>query len=72
MGPKIETLAFRIWQYAEPLGWDATVQEIAEHLDVNSRSVRSVLKQKGWYGRVRTESKDTTSSYKDEGEALWD
>jgi hypothetical protein len=57
MTPRSAALAFRIWQYAEPLGWDCSVKDIAEGLgDVSWQRVRKVLHLKGWSNRVRRDS----------------
>lgn len=73
MGPKLETLAFRIWQIADPLGWDVTIQALADELEVSKRDVKAVLARKGWANRVRADRKDTSLVLKDdEGAGLWD
>lgn len=45
--------AFRIWQFAEPLGWDCTTPEIADAINENARWVGRVIARKGWSNRVR-------------------
>lgn len=54
MTPKQNALAFRIWQYAEPLGWDCTAAEIADAVRSTPQAVVSVVKMKGWWTRIRT------------------
>jgi hypothetical protein len=51
--PKTEAVAFRIWQYAKPQGWNVTISDIASALDLNRRRVRATLAIKGWSTRVR-------------------
>lgn len=51
--PRQETLAFRIWAFAKPRGWNVTCKEIAENLEVTYQSVGHVLRMKGWSDRVR-------------------
>jgi len=51
--PKSEALAFRIWAYAEPLGWDCTVKDIAEELGESWQRVSRVCVLKGWASRLR-------------------
>lgn len=48
-----QALAFRIWRYADPKGWDCTVAEVAEALDVNVNHLSRVIKMKRWEGRLR-------------------
>lgn len=73
MGAKFEALAFRIWQTADPLGWDITIDALAEELDVSRRDIKTVLGRKGWANRVRADRKDTSLVLRDdEGAGLWD
>lgn len=73
MGPKLETLAFRIWQVADPVGWDVTVQALADELEVSKRDIKAVLNRKGWASRVRADRKDTSLVLRDDKEVgLWD
>lgn len=51
--PKSEALAFRIWAYAEPLGWDCTVKDIADELGEGWRRVMNICRHRGWLGRLR-------------------
>jgi hypothetical protein len=53
MTPRAMALAYRIWCYAEPLGWDCTVREIAEALGVGNRAVSHMAEVKGWTNRFR-------------------
>lgn len=51
--PRTEALAYRIWAYAEPLGWDVSVDDIAAALDVSASRAGRILSIKGWLGRLR-------------------
>lgn len=51
--PRTETIAYRIWGYAKPIGWDCTSTDIADALDLTAASVRRVIHLKGWGNRVR-------------------
>jgi hypothetical protein len=46
-------LAYRIWAYAEPKGWDCTAREIAEALGVSRETVGGICQRKGWTQRLR-------------------
>lgn len=59
MTPKANATAFRIWQHCEPIGWDITIPEIAEALDVDARIVSRIINAKGWSSRVRAHKLDT-------------
>ena len=56
LSPRSEALAYRIWAYANPLGWDCTLSELSEALDAKLESVRNVVSMKGWGGRLRSGS----------------
>lgn len=51
--PRTEALAYRIWAYASPRGWDVTGKDIAEALDLSFGVVGMVLQAKGWHNRTR-------------------
>lgn len=53
MSPKSEAIAFRMWAFATPLGWDTTIREVAEHLDVSTGTARNIAQLKGWLSRFR-------------------
>ena len=73
MDPKLETLAFRIWQIADPVGWDITVQALADELEASKRDIKAVLNRKGWASRVRADRRDTSLVLRDDKEVgLWD
>jgi hypothetical protein len=47
-------LAYRIYCYANPLGWDCTATEVADAIRSTPRAVAKVASLKGWSGRLRT------------------
>ena len=53
LSPRTEALAFRVWQVANPRGWDMTAGEIAEALGVSWQTVNRVCQLKGWLTRIR-------------------
>lgn len=51
-----DTLRFRIWQYANPIGWNCTIKQIAEALDVSTRAVVNCARvHPSWLGRMRAD-----------------
>lgn len=64
LSPRSEALAYRIWAYANPLGWDCTIAELADALDAKFGSVRNVVSMKGWIGRLRSGRVDNEGVYK--------
>jgi hypothetical protein len=51
---KTQVLRFRIWAYANPRGWDVTMQDIADALGESMARVRScIANTRGWGGRIR-------------------
>lgn len=61
MSPRTEALAYRIWAYAEPRGWDVSINDIADALDVTVRRCGKVCATKGWTSRLRA-SRSTARS----------
>lgn len=59
MNPRIETAAFRIWQYASAREWNVTVMEIADALDLGMPTVRNLCIKRGWSNRMRVARPDT-------------
>jgi hypothetical protein len=53
MSPQAEALAYRIWAYANPLGWDCTATEVADAIRSTPRAVAKVASLKGWTARFR-------------------
>lgn len=56
MSHKTQALAYRVWVYAEPLGWNCTTQEVASALGESLMRISAVCRSTGWYNRMRTES----------------
>lgn len=54
--PRTEALAFRIWAYCDPRGWDVSIVDLAERFQEPVARVRRVLQLKGWLCRVRKTS----------------
>ena len=53
LSPESEALAFRIWAYANPLGWDCTYADAADYLKENRQRVVTICSLKGWTHRFR-------------------
>ena len=53
MTPRSEAIAFQIWAYATPLGWDCTVNEIADELGISYQMAAKICHVKGWHNRIR-------------------
>ncbi len=51
--PAQMALEYRIWAFANPLGWNVTPSEIAAELGVSRQFISAALKRKGWSHRVR-------------------
>jgi hypothetical protein len=56
MTPRRQAIAFRIWSHAESVGWDITVRELADAIGEKSFTVRNIVVEKGWHGRLRAKS----------------
>lgn len=52
-------LAYRIWAYASPSGWDCSVAEIASALQVGTKTVANIAYARGWRNRLRQTSLNT-------------
>ena len=50
--PRTAALAYRIWAYCAPRGWNCTVGEVAEELGERMHVVRQVCIQKKWNERL--------------------
>ena len=61
MNPRIEAIAFRIWQYCKPREWNTTVVEIADALDLPMTTVRNLCTKRGWSNRLRVMSSDAAT-----------
>lgn len=55
---RFETIAFRMWQYAEPLGWDCTARDVADAIGVTYQSIGHVARMKGWTTKLRAHKQD--------------
>jgi uncharacterized protein YjcR len=53
---RTHALRYRIWAYANPKGWDCTIADIADALDVSPNLVRATLQHAGWTQRIRLAS----------------
>lgn len=53
MSPRTEALAYRIWCYADPRGWDVTLHDVAEAVGCNYHTALNICRYKGWLGRTR-------------------
>ena len=58
MHPRRERIALQIYQIAEPLGWDITVTELAERLNLTRSEVGWICNKKGWMPRLRKTEQD--------------
>ncbi|ETX26551.1 hypothetical protein [Roseivivax isoporae] len=58
MNPRNETIAFRLWAYCHPIGWDCTLREAADALDIPIAKARAVVRSKGWANRFRASQQD--------------
>ena len=56
MNVRTEALAYRIWAHCEPLGWDCTVKDVAEALDVKWQLVNAICRCRKWTSRMRHSS----------------
>lgn len=56
--PRNEAFAFRIWQIAEPLGWDIRMGEVAEQLGDTKQRVTRIVYMKQWQTRCRAAHRD--------------
>lgn len=53
LSPSAEAMAFKIWQYAHPKGWDVTFTDVADNLGVHRSVVSRICSLKGWGNRMR-------------------
>jgi hypothetical protein len=56
MSIRTEVLAFRIWAFAHPRGWDCTLQELSDATGESFARISSVCQVKKWNGRLRSTS----------------
>lgn len=52
MNPKVEAIAYRVWGYCKDRGWNDSVPDIADALDLPMPTVRAVVRVKGWNNRL--------------------
>ena len=54
VSPRTQALRYRIWAYANPRGWDVTMQDIADALGETREEISScIAKTPRWGGRGR-------------------
>ena len=53
--PRVEALAYRIWAYAEPMGWNVTSRDIADETGIPWQHVVSIVARRNWTTRLRTQ-----------------
>ena len=51
--PRAMATAYRAWDWCETHGWEHTLAEIADALDVHPDHLRGVMQSRGWLNRVR-------------------
>ncbi len=63
LSPKSEALAYRIWAYCEPRGWNVTPREIGDEIGICASHVVQLLWRKGWHTRVRADSRKARTQH---------
>lgn len=58
MNNRQQGIAFLIWRYADPRGWNVTYGEVAEHLQLSHQEIATISRVKGWANRFRTTKPD--------------
>lgn len=53
LSPRMEAHAFRIWQFAAPVEWNCTIEDIEAATGIRAQTIGYVLNLKGWRNRVR-------------------
>lgn len=53
LSPRSETIAYRTWCAARENGWNFSLMEAAQLLDVNPSTLKMIAQQKGWLHRFR-------------------
>lgn len=51
--PRAMALAYRIWGYASPRGWNVTADELADALDETPQQIGVTVRRMGWANRLR-------------------
>lgn len=54
MTPRTQAIAFRLWAYASPRGWDCTVGGAADAIGITRGTAYAVIRSSGWGGRFRS------------------
>lgn len=60
---RTETQKFIIWCAAESRGWDLTVRELADMVDMIPQRVGRICAAAGWTHRLRSHLIDTTGMF---------
>ena len=58
MTPATQALAYRIWHYCTPRGWNCTHTEVADALGEAQTLVTGAVRAKDWGNRFRTSKRD--------------
>lgn len=51
-------LAYRVWSAAQPLGWNITIEGLADALGEPVGRIRRVVRRSGWRTRLRASQTD--------------
>ena len=54
--PRAAALAYRIWAYCAPRGWNCTITEIADELGEKRNAISLMCYRKKWLDRLRRTS----------------
>ena len=58
MTPRMMAKAYYIHAYCEPLEWNVSIQDIADHTGYAKSLVGRILRAKGWITRIRSSVMD--------------
>ncbi|HMT45494.1 MAG TPA: hypothetical protein PKE59_00100 [Novosphingobium sp.] len=72
MSPASMVLAYRIYIFAVDRGWNCTLLEVAEALDVSVHRVTAVAIVKGWLRKFRASSREVGHSHRMNGRRVID
>ena len=53
-----QAIAFEIWRFAEPLGWNVTFGDVANALGISHQEIAIIARRKDWTNRFRTTKPD--------------
>lgn len=59
LSPRLEALAFRIWQVADPREWSVSLSELAAMLGEDVDELRRVCRRKGWLSRLAADEPES-------------